>query len=139
MIVISFLIDGLFSLSNFTIVALIISSYYNKNVLKYSLIIGILYDVVYTNTLVLNGLIYFLIIQFILKYNNKNLLNKILLFLIAIFFYSSCTYLILVIMNYIAFNFLYYIQTVLKTLIINLFYYLILMILEHKKILNSYS
>ena len=71
MIILSFLLDGLFSLSNFTLVSLIVSSYFNKDILKYSLIIGILYDIIYTNTLILNGIIYFFIIEFIINFQNK--------------------------------------------------------------------
>ena len=139
MIAISFLLDGLFSLSNFTLVSLIVLSYYKKDILKYSLILGILYDIVYTNTLILNGVIYFIIIEFTYRFNNKKLLNQNILFLLGMFFYFTFTYFILIILNYTQFNFIYYLDSVLKFLIINLFYYLLLMILKHKKILNSYS
>lgn len=117
--VISFLLDGLFSnfiafgLVNpslfrtiFTVISLVIMFNFFDNDKKYLailLILGILYDVVYTNTFLLN-IFLFLIIYFVLDKinyfmpNNLFTINVKVLLMISI--YHIFTYLILMISNY---------------------------------------
>ena len=98
----SFLLDGI--LSNYinnlllTITAItIISS--TKNYYKTSFLYGLLYDIAYTNTLFINGIL-FMIIVFITKkinyYFTNNIISNTITILINIIFYRISIYIILV-------------------------------------------
>ena len=106
--------------------------------IKESIIVGILYDVTYTNTVILNAIIFFLISFIAIKFNkrlNKNLPNLIFTNIAIIFIYLTLTYLILVLYQYLSFNAIYFVISILKSLIINTIYVIILyLILRHKKI-----
>ena len=118
-VIISFLLDGLISnfinpdIANpsylktiYSLVALVISYNYfdnEKKYLKILLILGILFDIVYTNTFLLNIFI-FIVIYFILRflniYINNNLITINLKTILAIIIYHSLSYLILLLTNY---------------------------------------
>lgn len=144
MIIISFLLDGL--LSNFlsfplfTLTSLIISSYYKQEetILKYSLIIGVIYDIIYTNTLILNALIFYFIILFVLKIKQNNFKNMIIIYILSLLIYIIFTYFILVLFRYINFDIIYFLTAILKALIINIIYFLILYFIKHKKLFKTY-
>ena len=118
-IIISFLLDGLLSIYRhyfifdllplFTITSLIIiyPLLYNKinNYYKIIIILGLLYDIVYTNTLLLNVSL-FLLLSYIIKnyyfYLKNNLFNGIILNIIIIMLYRFASF-------SISFNQLYFI------------------------------
>ena len=122
--IISFLLDGL--LSNYTsihiinpgylntiysLIALIISFNYFTNYNKYIkilVIIGILFDIVYTNTFILNIIIFYviyLIINFLNTYIPNNIFTINLKTLIGITIYHLITYIILLLVHYINYPF----------------------------------
>jgi len=105
--IISFLLDGIFSLifnnnslflSLFSLMCLILIYPYlkcNNNIFYFGIVIGIFFDIVYTQTLFLNTIIFFLIsmlIYYYYKYMPYNIINIILLSLIIIVLYRFITY-----------------------------------------------
>ena len=117
--VISFLLDGLISnyisidIANpsylrtiYSVIALVIIYNYFENdnkYLKILIILGILFDIVYTNTFLLN-IFLFIIIYFIIKMLNTYIPNNILTInlktLLAIAIYHTLSFLILSLANY---------------------------------------
>lgn len=145
MIIVSFLLDGLLStyidnfIPLFTLTSLVIASYYYKedDLIKYSLLIGICYDITYTNTLILNGILFYLLILLVLRLNKKyqqKLITLILINTVIITLYLVITYIILIIFKYLSFDLLYLLLAILKGTITNTIYLLILyFILKHRK------
>lgn len=135
--IISFLLDGILSnyfSPSFTLLNLLINSCYkDKNyVLKRSLIFGILYDIVYTDTLILNGFLFFFIILFFYKFNENNKYTFILI-LFCYFLYKIIPTLLFAFFRYS--NFIFNIS--IKSLLIDLIYFIILLIIKHKKIFST--
>lgn len=149
-LIIAFYLDGL--LSNMFIVSdylyplcfllslvLIYPSFQKSELSKYyliSLIMGLLYDIVYTNTLFINFIIFFLIailIKNIYNLVSNNYLSLILISFLVIVIYRTLTYLILSIINYkflsidLLFNSFY------SSIITNFIYITILYLLLPKK------
>lgn len=119
-----FIIDGI--ISNYLFIPLIlIYFYYGKN--KYSFLIGLLYDIVYTNTLFLNAFLFFLISYLINKIKNKN----IIYFIIIINLYHVILYIILLLLKYNIFTY-EYLSLLFKQIIINTVIIIIINII-HKK------
>ena len=144
MILISFLLDGILSIylykliPLFTLTSIVIASYYKKadSLIKYTVLIGILYDVVYTNTIILNSIIFFFLSLLLIKLNkkfNKNYFNILFINTIIITLYLVVTYIILVLFNYLNFNIIYMTISILKSLIINNIYISFLYLIMHKK------
>jgi len=132
-----FLIEGIVSnyLSSYILLTLIsiIFLYKIKNVYSKVIFVGFLYDVIYTDTLFLNALLFPMVLFLIKKfYHNfeKNLFNTILLSLLILIFYLLISYSILILVGYLEFNFNILILNLKKTLVINeilvIFIYLIL-------------
>ena len=117
--IISFLLDGL--ISNFigpsltdpsyfrtiySLIALVISYNYfdnEKKYLKILLVLGILFDIVYTNTFLLNIFIFtiiYLMLKFLNDYIPNNLLTINIKAILAITLYHTLSYLILLLANY---------------------------------------
>lgn len=146
MIFISFFLDGIISLyvnkliPLFTLTSIIIASYYKKEdrLLKESVIVGILYDVTYTNTVILNSLIFFILTLLVINLNkrfNKNLPNLIFINIFILTIYLITTYLLLVIYQYLYFNISYLFISIFKSVIINTIYVMIIyLILRYKKV-----
>ena len=143
MIFISFMLDGVLScfLYNwtplFTLTTLVLYSYIKKeDTIKYSVIIGLLYDVAYTDTIILNSLLFFLITMFHLYINkklHKNIINIVIINIITIIIYLLTIYIIQLIINLIDVNIKTFIIVVFKSIIINTTYLLIMsMILKNK-------
>lgn len=113
----------------FSILSLIIlyPYFYNKEKSYYltAIILGIFYDVVYTNTLCLNAVV-FLIIAFLIKKMNiwisNNIINVTLMALIIIIVYRSITYFLLIIINYLKFKPDALLNSILSSIIINVLY-----------------
>ena len=120
----SFLMDGLisnyintnilnpsYSLTIYSLIALIITYNYFENDKKYLyllIVMGILFDIVYTNTLFLNVFL-FLIIYLVTKkinyYIPNNLLTINIKSLIAVLLYHLITFILLVMANYYQYPF----------------------------------
>lgn len=132
MILISFLLDGIFSLflSNliplFTLTSITLKSkeISQDKLIKYSLIFGLLYDITYTNTIGLNALIFFLLVLLMFCYYKKNIyfLNT---FIIVI--YLTSTYFLLSFFSITHFNILSLLFVLIKGIITNNIYLLILL------------
>lgn len=139
---ISFLLDAFLSMyipisvSNnnilvpmFTIVSLIIIlPYFNNDSKKYLItcfIFGLIYDISFTNTFLLNALL-FLVIGYIIIFLNETLSNTlfslIIKMLIIITFYDLITYLILLLLNYIDYGIISLVIKIGKSLTLNIIY-----------------
>lgn len=94
-----------------------------KRSLLFSFIVGIIYDVVMTNTYFFNAVI-FLVITWIMKnynkYVNKNRITFLLYFLLQLFLYRFITYLVLVIIQYKPISFSLFIKSILSSILLNL-------------------
>ena len=155
-LIISFLLDGF--MSNYTEVLLIDPSYlktiytvislviifrYFESEKKYLIIItitGILFDIVYTNTFLLNPFIFYiiyLIIKFLEYYIPNNLLTINIKSLTAIIIYHTITYFLLQISSYHHYDLKVLLTIITHSLIVTIIYtsisYLILTILFFKK------
>lgn len=142
MIIFSFLLEGL--ISNYisfpfflTLTALIFYSNISneENVIRYGLIIGVLYDITYTNTLFLNSILFFLIVIFLQnidkKYKNK--LSYFLLINVLIHIcYIMITYLILILFRYFEFQIIFILKVIIEAILIDTIYFLILYFINHK-------
>lgn len=137
-IVISFLLDGVVGgLINydslmyplFSLLSLITSyTYFNQKDNMYLLlafIIGLAYDLVYTDTLFFNACIFLSSAMLLKKIFEKfpyNYLSILLISLIMIFYYRIFIYLILIFINYLNFNTLVLLQGIYSSIIINIIY-----------------
>jgi len=148
-IVISFLLDGIisnlipFDITNpsyfktiYTIISLVIMYNYFDNKKKYFImliILGTLFDIVYTNTFLVNIVIF--ITLYIILYNidylmPTNILTINIKSIICISFYHILTYIILLLSNYNSYNFnlllLIIVRSIIMTIIYTTISYLIL-------------
>lgn len=101
--------------------------FYNNEIgyLKYSLIVGILYDVIFTNTLFFNMFIFLLVAFFVQKISFViiiNYINIVLITVITIIIYLILTYFILVIIGYKDFHFYYLLKIIYSSLLANVIY-----------------
>ena len=154
--IISFLLDGLmanftnFSLTNlsyfttiYSVIALvIIYNYFNNDqkYLKILIILGILFDIVYTNTFILNIFI-FLIIYFVLKSINTYLPNNLFVInikaLLAIIIYHTLSFVILSLANYSNYSIKLYLSVLSHNLIMTIIYTSISYLIIKKYIIKS--
>jgi rod shape-determining protein MreD len=144
----SFLIDGLLSIYKFnylfgiisintflSIISLvIIFPYFYKEKKKYyitSLILGLLYDITYTDTLILNALI-FLSIGFIISkyyiYFTNNIFNGLVISLLSILLYRVLSFGILILIGYMSFDLYLFAHDIFSILLINSILFLIIYI-----------
>lgn len=141
LLIISFYLENIFFNSincNFLIPLFILMSFViiypymyssKKKYLISILIIGIIYDITYTDTLFLNSLLFLLIGYFIIimnKYINNNLINTLLIDLLVIIIYRVAIYLFLVFVNYINRNTNDLFISITNSLLINIIYSVIL-------------
>lgn len=129
----SFILDGLiinnsFFYPLFTLVSLvIIFPTFNKKNYNYYItcfVIGLLYDIVYTNTFLLNGIIYLilgLLINLIYKKININTLTIIFEIIFLISIYRILTFIILNILGY-NFNIYSLLESIYSSIILNIIY-----------------
>lgn len=139
MLIISFFLDGLLSnllvFSNYlyplcSLLSLVIICplFKKRQVNKYylfSMIIGLLYDIVYTNTLFLNFILFFLIailIRMIYNLVSNNYLSLIIISFFIIVLYRITIYLVLFVVNYKLLNINILLQSVYSSFIINFIY-----------------
>ena len=148
-LVISFLLDNLISfflntnllfnpLLSLVSLIIIFRYYHRKDENKYlitSFVLGLVYDIVCTDTIFLNAGIYLLLSLFIIKFYkifSYNLLNSAILLIIVIIIYRSITFLVLSNFNFISFNLYHLLQSIYSSLILNLLY-LSFFFLKNKK------
>lgn len=139
-LLVSFLLEGIVSnfvsingyfIPLFTLIALICVCplVENNKYYKYALVTGFAYDLFYTDTVILNALI-FCFMAFIIKRLNlvlsDNLVNHLIIVTLCIILYRVVTYGILVLMGNISFDILALLFSILRSLIINLIYSIIL-------------
>ena len=135
--IISFLLDGLtsnFISSNsyfgtiYSVIALVIIYNYFENDMKYLKILiplGILFDIVYTNTFVLNIFLFlciYLIIKKINIYIVDNLITISIKSLLAITIYHILSYLILLFAGYADYSFNLLLMILLKSIVMTIIY-----------------
>lgn len=138
-LVISFLLDNLISfflntnllfnpLLSLVSLIIIFRYYHRKDENKYlitSFVLGLVYDIVCTDTVFLNAGIYLLLSLFIIKFYkifSYNLPNSAILLIIVIIIYRSITFLVLSNFNFISFNLYHLLQSISSSLILNLLY-----------------
>ena len=106
-----FIIDGV--ISNYIVIdCILLYLYFYQN--KHSFLIGLFYDIIYTETLFLHAFLFTLFSFFIKKIKDKN----IFYFILLIMSYHIIEYLILLLMKVHIFNY-QDIITLIKTIIIN--------------------
>lgn len=118
---------------------IVISDYKNKkDYYKICLISGILYDLIYTNTLFLHGLLFFIlgyVITKLNKYLTKNIISIFIITLSTIITYRILNYILICIVSLYKFSWDYLFQSIITSIIANLIYvYLIYFILKLKVI-----
>ena len=126
-----------------TVVALvIIFPYFHKYENKYYIILfctGLLYDIIYTNTFLLNAIV-FVLLGLIIKQTNKffsdNFINISLVTGLTIVAYRTITYLLLCIINYINFSIHDLVFSITSSLLLNMIYSIILYVI-HQIIINK--
>lgn len=143
---ISFFLDGFvstlvpFTMNNlflltafFAIVSLVVLyPYYNHNDKQFLLscfIIGLLYDIVYTDTLLLNATLFLLVGLFIKLINQiftNSILNVGIISFIVLIVYHLLTYLFLKIVGYGDINSIFLVHIILKSFLLNVGYSTIL-------------
>ena len=152
-LVISFLLEGVISnfvpvngflAPLFTLTALIIIyplfdesfEYY-----KYAFITGLAYDLFYTDTIVFHAIIFTFMAFLITRLNlvlSDNYVNVLIIIAICILVYRVITYGLLILVSSMSFDFLSLVFSILKSLIINLIYRVILFFVV-KKIQKKYK
>lgn len=127
--ILSRLVDISFLIPLTTLLSLILIYPYlydsKRNYYIICFITGLIYDIVYTNTLFLNSFI-FLLIGYLISLLNiiitNNSLNVIIISLIIITIYRITTYLILVFVDYLNFNILDLFNSIIYSIILNIIY-----------------
>lgn len=148
-IIISFILEGIFTnlisinsifLPLFTITSFVITyPYFNKEK-KYlfiitSFIIGVIYDIAYTNSLFINTFTFILcslLIMLINKYIKENLISKIIINIFITIMFKIISYLLLFTFGFIKFNQNILLKGIYSSLILNIIYGLILYIICDK-------
>lgn len=131
-LIISFLLDGLLSnlrvsyfIPLFSLMSLLLILNKNDNYYGYAILLGLLYDISYTDTLFLNCLI-FLLISYLIKkiehYLSYNIFNQILISILIILIYRILTYFILNIIGYLSLDLLSLGINIIKSIPLNVFY-----------------
>lgn len=159
-VIISFLLDSFVSLlinSNsllmpvFSLLSLVIIYPYIKkeDYLKYFItcaVTGILYDIIYTNTLFLNLGLFILLglcVKLIFNIFSNNLLSNALTSIVIIILYRMSTYFILIIGGYLDYSFLKLLESIYSSIIVNLIYiiifYLVINFISNKFRIKPYK
>lgn len=122
----TFILEGLIS-NYITIDLILFYFYFKKN--KYPFLIGLLYDIIYTDTLLLHAFIFIIISFLIDKIKGKNYLYFIFIILI----YHVLIYLVLLLINPFS---IYSLIMLIRNIIINIMIYILIFNLN-KKNLNT--
>lgn len=146
-LLISFILEGIVSnlvptsslfIPLFSIVSLLVTyPLFNENKIKYliySETLGLLYDLVYTNTPFINTFTFVitaLIITFICKFITLNKLNLVLIILFILLFNQTINYLLLCLFRYRIFNNATLLEGLYSSLILNVVYsYILYVVIE---------
>ena len=129
-IFLSLILDGIIS-------NIIIKPYYkiNKNYLILSFILGILYDIAYTDLLYINAILFLLIgyfIIFITKRLKDNIFNVTIISILTIIYYRTLSYLTYIISTKDIFNINILFKSIYSSIIINIIYIIICYIITSK-------
>ena len=157
-IIVSFLLDGIisnlipFSITDpsyfktiYTVVSLVIMYNYFDNKKKYLIILiilGLLFDIVYTNTFLVNVIIFITLYIILIKIDYQiptNIITINIKSIICISFYHILTYIILLLSHYSSYNINFLLLIIVRSIIMTIIYtsisYLILnKMYEDKKI-----
>ena len=114
----------------FTLVSLIFLKKDNHYFIK-CFLIGILYDLVFTNLFIINGILY-LFIGFIIKRINNSIIKNIITGILIIFLYQLLLFILFNISKYQIYSLNEFIYILPKYFIINIIYILIISIFKHK-------
>ena len=137
-LIISFVLDSIISnfisldslfFPLFTLMALIIVyPYFNNNRHKYfgiCLITGICYDLIYTNTIIIHGMLFLVIGFLITKLNliiSNNYINVAIMAIVCIIIYRFLAYGLLLITASTSFDFFSLLKSIYSSLILNVIY-----------------
>ena len=140
-IIISFVLDSIVSnfisintlfAPLFTLMSLIIVypyfNYNHKHFIITAFITGMAYDLIYTNTIIIHGLLFIAIAFLIIKLNvvfSNNYLNVVIMAIISIIVYRLISYGLLLITNNISFNWIVLLKSIYQSLLINIIYILL--------------
>lgn len=118
---------------------ILINDYVNKKeYYKICVISGILYDMIYTNTIFLHGILFLLLGYAIIridKYLTKNIISIPLITLITIIIYRVFKYILICIVSIYSFSWINLFKSIITSIVINIIYiYLIYFILQLKVI-----
>lgn len=125
-------INNVFVVPMFTIISLIIIyPYYEEkfSFIKVCILFGLIYDILFTNTLGLNISLFFIIgyiITFMDDILSNTLFSIIIKMLIVILLYDTLTYAILLLMNYMNYGILELFEKLYKSILLNVIYITIL-------------
>lgn len=140
-VILSFILDGIFSnifpinsvfYPLFTLISfIIVYPYYsdNSNYYKFSILIGSLYDIIYTDTFIFYGLIFFIVAVIISKMSGwfaDNYLSLTIITLTSIITFKTVSYLLMVVTGNIPFNFQILLKGIYSSIIVNIIYAIIL-------------
>lgn len=103
----------------------------DKNYYIKCFFIGVLYDLVFTNLFIINGIIYLFIGLIIKKIKNFNI-NNIIIGIIIIIFYQLILFILFNISKYQIYSLEEFIYILPRYFIINIIYILIINIFKHK-------
>ena len=103
----------------------------DKNYYIKCFFIGVLYDLVFTNLFIINGIIYLFIGLIIKKFNNFNI-NNIIIGIIIIILYQLILFILFNISKYQIYSLEEFIYILPRYFIINIIYILIINIFKHK-------
>lgn len=146
-ILISFILEGVFSnyvqtssyfIPLFTLTSLVIIYPLfteSKDYYKYAFLTGLAYDLIYTDTIVFHAIIFCFMAYIISRFNlvlTDNFINILIIVGLSIAIYRIITYLILILVSRLSFDFINLIFSILKSLILNLIYSLILFLIVKK-------
>lgn len=147
-IIFSFLLDGIFSMfvgidsyfnSVFSLMSLIIVyPYFNKknnSYFKLCFLVGLFYDLVYTDTIVFNAFIFLLLGLIIVKLNEilgNNPVNNSLMAIIIIIVFRLVTYFFLILTENIAISKSLLFESIYTSLVSNIIYIILIFIITDK-------
>lgn len=139
--IVSFLLDGIFSvivdqnsifLPLFSLVSLLVIYPYLKKheyIVYFGVVMGLFYDLIYTQTLFFNTLIFGILaisILFFYKYFPINIISTIVLFLFIVIFFRFFSNILLVLLGVISFDLGRLFVSVYSSIIINLIYLVVM-------------
>lgn len=151
-IILSFILENIISIflnqnsfffPLFSLLSLIIIFYYNLKQHNYfilSAFVGLLYDIIFTDTLFLNCGIFLLFslgVYLIFKRINYNVFNTVLVSLLFICLYRIITYLIFLLSFNISFNIFTLLKGIYSSIFLNIVYIILLYFIRNKSINSS--